>query len=353
LYFKRPAGTSRGLLRTKQSYFLRLARQDEADKAAGWGECGPVQGLSVDDRPDLAAQLADVCRLINAGASPERLDLSAWPAISFGLEMARLDLQKGGQRQLFPTSLDKCATEFYLGQASLPIHGLIWMGSREGILRQVEQKVAQGFTCIKMKVGALDVEQEYHLLAEIRQRFPASQIQLRLDANGAYEAEEAFKLLQRLAEFDIHFIEQPIKAKQWPKLAQLCATSPIPIALDEELIGIQHHAQRQALLETIRPQHIVLKPMLLGGFAAAQEWIDLAETLGIGWWINSALESNVGLNALCQWTSFLNTGRIHGLGTGQLYTNNLPSPLRLSGPSLRYEQSAQWDFSPLTRLRAG
>ena len=340
LHFKRPAGTSRGYLRTKVSYFFRMAYKDQPN-VVGWGECGPIKGLSVDDWPNLVAQLDRVCERINAGQPLETLDLSQWPSIAFGLEMARLDLEHGGKRLLFPS-------DFSQGRAGLPLHGLIWMDSHEGILRQVANKVDQSFTCIKMKIGALDFEQECAVLADIRQRFP--EVQLRLDANGAYTPDDALRVLERLAHFDIHFLEQPIKPKQWSAMAKVCAESPIPIALDEELIGIHDNQQRKTLLETIQPQHIVLKPMLLGGFAAAEKWMELAEKLGIEWWINSSLESNVGLNAICQWTSALQTGRIHGLGTGMLYTNNVPSPIRLSGSRLHIDHSQAWDLSLIAIL---
>lgn len=341
LHFKRPAGTSRGFLRTKETFFVQLAEKDEPE-VVGWGECGPIRGLSVDGQADLAVELDRVCTLINGGEALESLELSDLPSIAFALEMARLDLEHGGKRQLF-------VSDFSEGRACLPFHGLIWMASPEGMLRQVEKKVAEGFSCIKMKIGALPFEQECALLAQIRERYAPDQVQLRLDANGAYTPKEALRVLERLAEFDIHFLEQPIKPQQWAQMANLCAASPIPIALDEELIGIHDHMQRQTLLETIQPQHLVLKPMHLGGFAAAERWIELADALGIGWWINSSLESNVGLNAICQWTSHLQTGRTHGLGTGQLYTNNVPSPIRLSTNCLLIDRSAFWDLSRVGR----
>ncbi len=338
LQFKRPAGTSRGFLRTKTNYFLRLSSDIQPD-IVGWGECGPIRGLSVDDCDHLEDKLDQVCRQINAGALFEDLELEKWPSIAFGLEMARRDVELGGTQTWF-------ASEFERGEVSLPLHGLIWMASPEQILRQVREKVELGFECIKMKIGALDFEQEYAILAKIRKQFPT--IEIRLDANGAYTSAQALQVLERLARFDIHFLEQPIKKNQVPSMAKLCAESPISLGLDEELIGIHQQQERERLLKQIKPQHIILKPMLLGGFAAAEEWIKLAHALDIEWWINSSLESNIGLAAIAQWASALQTTRIHGLGTGSLYANNIPGPIHLSGSRLTMQSSQPWELSCLT-----
>ena len=304
----------------------------------GWGECGPMPKLSIDDRPDFAEQVQPICTQINTGAGPEQLDLSHLPSLAFGLETALCDLQMGGQQQLFNTNFSR-------GAAALATHGLIWMDTVDGILQQVAQKITQGFQVIKLKVGALPFGEECALLAAIRRQYPAEQITLRLDANGAFAPADALEKLNQLAAFDIHFLEQPIRAGQWPQMAEICAQSPIPIALDEELIGVHTAATRRALLETIRPQHLIIKPLLLGGFAASEQWIRLAEAAGGEWWINSLLESNIGLNALCQWTSALDSTRVHGLGTGQLFTNNIPSPLQLAGSQLQLNPADKWDFT--------
>ncbi len=323
LTFKKPAGTSRGVLRQKTVYFIQLANQ--ADPArVGIGECAPWKGLSADDRPDFEAQLAQVCQKINRGAAPESLDLSDFPALAFGLEMALLDWRGGGRRLLFEN-------DFSLGKKSLPTHGLLWMGSSSEVLQQARRKVARGFTCLKMKVGALDFAEELRLLAELRRVYPPERIELRLDANGAFSSKNALTRLQMLAQFDIFAIEQPIKPGQTEEMTNLCAQSPIPIALDEELIGCK---SPKTLLRRIRPQHIVLKPTLLGGFTAAEAWIEAAGEMGIGWWVNSALESNIGLNALCQWAAQRKPDFVHGLGTGQLYSNNVASPVALRGSRL-------------------
>ena len=336
LHFKRPAATSRGALTTRQVYFLR-AVDNEQPGVIGWGECGPMPGLSVDDRPDFGEQVQRVCQQINAGVALKEIDLTSLPSLAFGLETALRDWQTGGQQRLYHTPFSR-------GEAPLATHGLIWMDTPENVLHQIETKLAQGFRVIKLKVGALPLEQECAILAAIRRVHSADQIQLRLDANGAFTPQNALDILKRFAEFAIHFLEQPIRPKQWPALAELCAHSPIPIALDEELIGVHEPQQQQALLETIRPQHIILKPALLGGFAASEAWIKRTESIGCEWWINSMLESNIGLNALCQWTSALDSGRVHGLGTGQLFTNNIPSPLQLNGPLLSLNPTTEWNF---------
>ena len=341
LNFKKPAGTSRGFLRQKTVYFIYLTDRANPERV-GVGECAPWKGLSLDDRPDFEAQLAQICQNLNAGAAPESLNLSDFPALAFGLEMALLDWRGGGQRLLFEN-------DFSLGRQSLPTHGLIWMGSGSEVLQQAQRKAAQGFACLKMKVGALEFEEELRLLAELRRAYPAGQIELRLDANGAFSPDKALERLKALAQFDIFAIEQPIKPGQWPKMADLCANSPIPIALDEDLIGHRSRAEKESLLKAVKPQYLVLKPMLLGGFAAAEEWIEAAEKMGIGWWVNSALESNIGLNALCQWTAQRKPNFIHGLGTGQLYRNNVPSPVRLAGAKLVCNLDERWDREIIAR----
>ncbi len=335
LHFKRPAATSRGALHVRQVVFLRA----EQDGVVGWGECGIVPGLSRDDRSDYVEVVQSVCETVNGGALPAELDLTGLPSVAFGLETALLDLAGGGRQRLFDTPFSR-------SEAVLPMHGLIWMDTPAGMLGQVERKVAQGCRVIKLKVGALPCDDELALLTALRQRWPADQVELRLDANGAWRPAEAWDRLHSLAALGVGFLEQPIRAGQPQAMAALCAASPIPIALDEELITA---ADPCALLETIRPQHIVLKPSLLGGLTACQRWIDAAQALGVQWWINSLLESNVGLNAIAQWTSTLDGGRVHGLGTGQLFSNNVPSPLRLDGCALRLERSLQWRFDGVVR----
>lgn len=339
LNFKRPAATSRGALYTKQAVFLAATHAD-LPGVVGWGECSPMPGLSVDDLPDYVDKVQAVCDAFNPGCKALALDLTKLPSIAFGLETAVCDLQTGGKQRLFETAFSR-------GQAALPTHGLLWMDDPEHVLEHVELKAAQGCRVIKMKVGALPFENEHALLKSIRRRFPRDEMELRLDANGAFAPGEALEILKRLAEFDVAFLEQPIAAGRWQEMADLCARSPIPIALDEELIGIAAAEARLQLTDTIRPQHLILKPALLGGLAACEAWIEEAERLGSQWWINSLLESNIGLNAICQWTSTRqgeNDERVHGLGTGQLYANNIPSPLRLDACGLRLDPARPWDF---------
>lgn len=333
LHFKRPAATSRGVLRARDVVFLRA----ELNGLVGWGECGVVPGLSRDDRLDYVDTVRSVCEAVNRGVDPTELDLAGLPSVAFGLETALLDLAGGGRQRLFDTP-------FSQGEAVLPIHGLIWMDTPAGMLEQIERKVAQGCRVIKLKVGALPFDVEMELLATLRQRWPVGAVELRLDANGAWQPATALDRLQRLAELQVALVEQPIRPGQPEAMAALCADSPVPIALDEELIAATDPAR---LLEAIRPQHIVLKPSLLGGLAVCQQWIDAAQRLGVQWWINSLLESNVGLNAIAQWTDTLDDGRVHGLGTGQLFSNNFPAPLWLDRCGLRLAPGRAWDFSAL------
>jgi o-succinylbenzoate synthase len=316
--------------------FLRAEREG----VTGWGECGAIPGLSPDDSPDYVDTITRISRSITQGAAPETLDLERLPSIAFGLETALRDLETGGRQRLFDTS-------FSHGEAALPTHGLIWMGPADDVLAQVDRKVAAGCRVIKLKVGALPFEQECALLSSIRRRHPGSEVELRLDANGAFTPDEALDRLDALAEYEIAFLEQPIRPGQTQAMATLCARSPIPIALDEELIGAAGPGARRKLLELIRPQHVILKPSLLGGLAACEVWIEEAERIACCWWINSLLESNVGLNAISQWTSAIDPVRTHGLGTGQLFANNIPSPLRFDGCGLRLDPGASWEFGSM------
>lgn len=332
LKFTRPMGTSRGVLHERDTYILGLK---DASGRFGLGECAPLKGLSLDDKPDFSGKLQNVCDRLSANVKPSEIDLSRWPALKFGLEAALIDLQKGGSRLLFDTA-------FVQGKRTIPINGLIVMSAKEEMLQQVYHKVEAGFDCIKIKVGALDFDAECELLREIRSHFPPEHIQLRLDANGAFEPETAYDKMQRLSGFRIHSVEQPIRPGQPEVLAELCAKSPIPIALDEELIGQHSRSEKQALLHTVMPHYIVLKPTLLGGLKACQEWMALASELNISSWITSALESNIGLNILSQWASTLSLSLHQGLGTGQLYQANFPSPLRVSNGHLRYDPARNW-----------
>lgn len=335
LNFKFPAGTSRGVLHSKYSAFLIL----EENGITGIGECSTIPGLSIDPEKGYEQKLRELCDALNYNKHPENVDLSLFPSIAFGLETALLDLKTGGKKQLFDT-------EFSKGKAGIPINGLVWMGDKAFMQKQIREKIADGYRCIKLKVGALDFETELEIIADIRAQFSESEIEIRLDANGGFSADDALLKLEKLAKFQIHSIEQPIKQGQLDKMAEICQKSPIPIVLDEEIIGIKT-SDKEALIEKIKPAYIILKPSLLGGFKASEEWIQHAEKHNVKWWITSALESNIGLNAIAQWTSSLGSELPQGLGTGQLYHNNIPSPLEIRNSMLYYEKDREWDLSLL------
>ncbi len=335
LNFKRPSGTSRGVLNTKETYFLIL----RTEEGFGVGECGLLRGLSVDDRPDYEEELAGVCENIELGVSEADLyeALEEFPSIQFGVETAFKSLHSKNPFELFPS-------EFTNGEASIPINGLVWMGDKVFMKQQISEKLKEGFTCIKMKIGAIDFKTEIELLKSIRTEFSASEVELRVDANGAFSPKEALEKLKVLSDLQLHSIEQPIKQGQWQEMARLCEETPLPIALDEELIGIFSEEEKSKLLDTIKPQFIILKPSLIGGFRGSDTWIKLAEKHNAGWWITSALESNVGLNAISQYTFTKNSKLPQGLGTGSLYTNNIESPLKVSNGTLDYKPSIEWEF---------
>lgn len=341
LRFKFEAGTSRGVLTERDTYFIKIF-DDKQPACFGLGEASPLKGLSLDDLPDFEDRLQKVCRQFSA--SPDLPDdavlLEEWignalPAIQFGFETALTDWRNGGQRMLFPGP-------FTRGEKAIPINGLVWMGDETFMRSQLEEKLAQGYTCLKMKISNLHFDTECKLLASVRQHFPADQITLRVDANGAFSAAEAMEKLKQLAQFELHSIEQPIKPGQPEQMARLCGQSPVPVALDEELIGVSDFRAKKALLQSVQPPYIILKPTLLGGFRHCREWIELANQLGIGWWITSALESNVGLNAISQFTASLQPVLPQGLGTGQLYHNNIASPLEIKKGFLSYNSLQAW-----------
>ncbi|WP_046244724.1 o-succinylbenzoate synthase [Hymenobacter terrenus] len=344
LRFNFPARTSRGALAEHVAWYLCLT--DNADpKTFGLGEAAPLAGLSPDYGPDFPAAVSSLCDRFNAGtfATFRAADVPAFvgpglPSLVFALETAALDLAGGGRRQLYPNA-------FSQGRAALPINGLVWMGDAAFMREQIRQKLAAGYSCLKLKIGSLDFATELALLAEIRAEAGPDQLILRVDANGAFTPADTPARLEQLAAFGVHSIEQPIAAGQWPALAALCQTSPIPIALDEELIGVSDPARQAALLDEVRPAYIVLKPTLLGGHAATRRWIALAQDRNIGWWITSALESNVGLNAVAQLTGEYELhGFAQGLGTGQLYHNNVAAPLHIKNGALRYDPAGAWEL---------
>lgn len=335
LHYKLPAGTSRGVLLHRDAFYL-LIQDTQNPGITGIGECGIIPGLSLDDRPQFEAAIQECCDRINQGQYPDSKWLDYWPSIGFALETALLDLKNQGQRILFES-------KFTRGVQPIAINGLIWMGEADDMLRQMNEKIESGFSVLKMKVGAIDFEREVELIRNIRQQYPSSKITIRLDANGAFEPAEALKKLEKLAQYEIHSMEQPIKAGNPAQMAEICRHSPIPVALDEELIGIADKDEMEKILDDIRPQFIILKPSLLGGFKKSEEWIHQAEIHGAGWWVTSALESNIGLNAIAQWTATLQKPLPQGLGTGSLYTNNIPSPLKVENGLLHFEPQNPWD----------
>jgi o-succinylbenzoate synthase len=342
LFFRFDAGTSRGVLKTRDVWWIK-AFDPKNPQIIGWGEAAPLVKLSLDYREDFESILEDTLREMNGeiwnidqnSVLFKLKDLIATeiPAIRFGLETAILDWINGGKKRIL-------TSDFFDVQKPIPINGLIWMGDREFMLEQIDQKLNEGFNCIKMKIGAIDFEQEIELLDYIRSRFSAEKITLRVDANGAFSPLEAMKKLERLAEFGIQSIEQPIPAGNWDEMAKLCTVTPLAIALDEELIGV---SEKEELLDLIQPQHIILKPTLVGGILETQEWINLAEERNIGWWMTSALESNIGLNAIAQLASTFGSAIPQGLGTGKLYHNNLESPLEIQSGFIRYNPEKSWE----------
>jgi O-succinylbenzoate synthase len=334
LEFKRPSGTSRGVMTEKETWFIVL----ENDGKIGIGECGILRGLSVDDRPDYGAKLQWTCENIDLGKDRLWEALIAFPSIQFGVEMAFQSLVSETPFLLFPS-------KFTEGLKSIQINGLVWMGEEAFMKEQIEDKLAQGFHCIKLKIGAIDFSKELQLLRFIRECFSPEEVEIRVDANGAFGLNEALDKISQLSEFKLHSIEQPIQKNNTDRMAELCKTTPLPIALDEELIGVFTLEEKEQLLKKIKPQYIILKPSFIGGFRGTQEWISLAEKHKIKWWITSALESNIGLNAIAQWT-FLQQNLMHqGLGTGALYTNNFDCPLDVSEGQLWYKKDSDWKFS--------
>ena len=324
LHFKQPAGTSRGVYTERRSWFISI----NDGKRTGIGECAPLPLLSCDDIPDYADVLRSFCDQVEQTGDIPYEAMRDYPSMLFGLETALLNLRNGNQ--LFDTAFSR-------GEVGIPINGLVWMGSYNEMLNRMEQKLDQGFHCVKLKIGAIDFDHELDLIKRIRSRFSHHEVELRVDANGAFPFDEALYKLELLSQYNIHSIEQPIHAGQWSFMSELCRESPLPIALDEELIGINDPDQKRQMLNIIRPRYIILKPSLHGGMMGTHEWINIARDMGIGSWITSALESNVGLNAIAQFCSSVYGDSItmpQGLGTGQLFTDNIPLPLEIRGDKL-------------------
>ena len=340
LQFKEPSGTSRGVMTYKDCYMVQLY-EDTHPERVGWGECALFRGLGSDDRPEYEQVLAEACRQVGILPFDEVLDrLVEWTSIRFGFETARQELC--GWRD-YPSRFD-------MGEHPITINGLVWMGDKATMLRRIEEKLDAGFRCVKLKIGAIDFDAELDLLRMVRGRFSRNEIELRVDANGAFSPDEAPCKLDALARYDLHSIEQPIKAGQWEAMARLCATTPIPIALDEELVACRKVTPELTaqMLDTIKPQYIILKPSLTGALSGTNQWIKAATERGIGWWITSALESNIGLSAIARYTASLSTQMPQGLGTGGLYTNNIPSPLQQIGEVLTCNPQGEWQYPDLS-----
>lgn len=329
-----PSGTSRGILKTKETWFIIIKTEENT----GIGECGILRGLSIDDRPDYQQQLEYTCKNIDKGLEYLLEKNTAFPSIQIGLEMAFKSLKAQDKFILYPSA-------FTQGQAAININGLIWMGTKAFMKDQIKNKIESGFNCIKLKIGAIDFNTELEILKDIRKHFRESDIELRVDANGAFKPTEALEKLKQLSQYNLHSIEQPIAVKQFDEMAKLCEQTPLPIALDEELIGVFSKHDKKQLLQTIKPQYIILKPSFIGGFNGTDQWIELAENNNINWWITSALESNVGLNAIAQYTYKKNTTMPQGLGTGSLFTNNFDSPLQVKNGTLQYNPNLPWNFN--------
>jgi len=326
LKFKSPMETSRGTLSSRKTYILSLL---DSEGKTGLGECSPVPKLSLDAVAGFQFQLKEVCDAVNCGQSYTGLDLRKWPSIKFAFECAELDLTHGGTGVYFQN-------DFTRGEKRLPLNGLIHMNPFPAMKTQLLAKIHAGFRCIKIKVGALDFDRELEFIGDLRRQCPASTFELRLDANGAFGAEEARQKIDALARFDIHSLEQPIMAGQTEKLAEICRVSSIPIALDEELVGISELAEQRKFLQIVKPQFLVLKPTLLGGFAACNSWISCCREFHVGYWVNSIMESNIGLSALSQWVCEVGGEQVHGLGTGQLFTRNFQTPVALANAELYF-----------------
>lgn len=360
LHFKQPAGTSRGVYTTRHSYYLTLT-SDELPGVEGVGECATLPDLSCDAKPEYEMTLRQVCLMVEQmGRIPYDM-IRAYPSITFGLETAFASFFDAAKKFLeivpaegasssemlkqkgvsVPAGMENLTelfdSPFGRGEEGITINGLVWMGTYEEMLARLEEKLQAGFHCVKLKIGAIDFFKELDLIKRIRDVYTKEQVELRVDANGGFLPENAMSQLEALAKYDIHSIEQPIKQHQWPKMAQLCRETPLLIALDEELIGVNVRSMKQALLDTVCPQYIILKPSLHGGIYGCNEWIELANQRGIGSWITSALESNIGLNAIAHYAAKVYGSDVkmpQGLGTGQLFTDNIPMPLEIRGDKL-------------------
>lgn len=332
LEFKKPAQTSRDTLFLKRGFFISLTWNDYT----AWGEVSIIESLSVDNVGRIIlllkkwqassrnfSQVSDWFDYIHED------DLCQLPALLTGLEMVKCNLATHSPYLYFPS-------HFTQGSISIPINGLVWMGNYDEMQKQIDAKLSEGFRCIKLKIGAISWEDEYRLLFNLRNRYPADQLEIRVDANGAFTQKNVFFVMEQLHQLQIHSIEQPVAVNQWELMREVVALRAVPVALDEELIGRYTSNEMTDLLDAIQPDYIILKPSLIGGFARSDQWIYHAQQRNIKWWATSALESNLGLNAIAQWAATRGPDVTHGLGTGSLYRQNVDSPLQISNAKLAY-----------------
>ena len=337
LNFIIPGGTSRGILKNKPTWYIKIYHNDNPN-IFGLGECGPIQGLSIESGDKMMDQLKKVKESINDLSS---LDLSLFPSINFGIENALKDLKNGGKRIIFKNS--------FLQGKPIKINGLIWMGDKDFMINQIKSKIEKGFSCLKLKIGSIDFKEEISILKNIRKQFSSKILEIRVDANGAFSPKNVLQKLDTLGKLEIHSIEQPIAVNQWDYLKEICEKSPIPIALDEELIQLKK--EKNEFIKYVLPHFLVLKPTLIGGFEATKKWINIAKENNINWWVTSALESNVGLSAIAQFCANYQLTLPQGLGTGQLFNNNIPSPLEIKGENIFYKKNKSWDLSNFEKVK--
>jgi O-succinylbenzoate synthase len=331
-----PLGTSKGTIRARTVWYL-IAWDDARPGVRGIGEAALFPGNSREFPADVRTKLVELCANTSDWEQRLNTDLVEVPSVRFAVEQCLRDLAVSGSKELFPSA-------FTLGHEGIPINGLVWMGDKATMRQRIREQIGKGFTTVKMKIGAIGIDDELDLLRAVRREYGPDDLTLRVDANGAFGPRDAMPVLEQLADLQVHSIEQPVAPGLYEVMAELCARSPVPIALDEDLIGQNHADAKRDLLDHIRPQHIVIKPSMVGGWAAAKEWIELASARGIGWWITSALESSVGLNAIAQWTATLGVATAQGLGTGRVYTDNIGSPLQVEQGCLWYRPEQAWDL---------
>jgi len=334
LRFIKPAKTSRGEYIEKTAYLLWIVT--ETFKVCG--EASPLSDLSVDGKVDFSNIVQPYENQFLTFEDLHNLleDWMPYPSLRFALYSAilkakfqanRIAIQQPTKSQVW------IENEFTHGKEGMKINGLVWMNSIDAMYEEAIHKINAGFTCIKLKVGALDFDAECRLIEKIRKQFSPFKVEIRLDANGGFKNGDALFQLEDLKRFNIHSIEQPIQANQPDLMQEICAKSPIHIALDEELIGIDVNNSLN-LMKKIKPKYIILKPTLLGGFDFCDIWIQHAVSQNVGWWSTSALEGNIGLADIAQWVSAYKPTMPQGLGTGSLFVKNFDPHTKVVGETM-------------------